>query len=345
MTDRMRFVGPRDLVLYLRSLPALAGLPAAELAVVAQNTRERLYSRGSYLLREGRRVESFYLVVEGREYGVAGPQERVGLLSFLAREETGIDAIAETDVLALEFDADLISNLFEDNFSILLRDLRGTCSQLLEVLRKLPGDLGLPAPAPEGLKCPLRPLDLVERMVLLRQVEHFQKSSLDALAELARQLEEVRFDQGAQLWRQGDRADFLYMVVCGEVECVGDGGRQRFRVGAGFPMGALEALCGRPRWYDATTQTPVVTLRGEVDAFFDILEDHFEVAMDFMAAMAKALIELLGEGRTTALHVSLPGARSRMSVGQGATAQAGAAAPESAAVGRAPGSGDGRGYA
>lgn len=314
MTDRMRFVGPHDLLLYLKSLPALAGASASELTLVAQNTRERFFRRGSLLLREGRRVQSFYLVVEGRvrvtgqgrQYGVAGPGERVGLLSFLAGEETGIDAVAETDVLALEFDAELVYGLFEDNFAVLLRDLRGICFQLLEALRALPGDLGLPPMFPGNLKCPTRPLDLVERLVLLRQSQPFQRSSLDALTELARQMVEVRFTTGTPLWKQGDPADFLYLIVCGGADCVGDGGRQRFVLSAGMPLGAVEALSGRPRWYDATAREEMVALRGETELLFDLLEDHFEMAISFMSMMARNLIAVLGSGTSALLQPTAP---------------------------------------
>jgi hypothetical protein len=39
----------------------------------------------------------------------------------------------------------------------------------------------------------------------------------------------------------------------------------------------------------------VVALRSDTEAFLDILEDHFEMAMSFVRAMARNVIQIRGE--------------------------------------------------
>ena len=56
--------------------------------------------------------------------------------------------------------------------------------------------------------------------------------------------------------------------------------------GAGDLRGDLgEALAKKPRWYTADVEADLVALRATPGLVYDILEDHFEMAMDFIAAV------------------------------------------------------------
>jgi hypothetical protein len=55
-------------------------------------------------------------------------------------------------------------------------------------------------------------------------------------------------------------------------------------------VGNLESLAGDPRWFLARAETPLVVLRFETAAFLDQLEDHFDMAVDFMAALASIVL-------------------------------------------------------
>ena len=63
-----------------------------------------------------------------------------------------------------------------------------------------------------------------------------------------------------------------------------------FTGGPGYPLGNIEALAEHPRWYDAVALTDMVTLRGDHETLFDVLEDDFDVALDFLRAMAQGAI-------------------------------------------------------
>jgi CRP-like cAMP-binding protein len=50
-------------------------------------------------------------------------------------------------------------------------------------------------------------------------------------------------------------------------------------------------LAGAPRWFDAVAATPIIALRGYREALLDVLEDHHDMAMDYLAAIAGIHIE------------------------------------------------------
>jgi CRP-like cAMP-binding protein len=292
-------VGAVARMLALKRNATLAKLPAAQIAVLAEHARDRLVPRGTVLLREGEPIESVYYIVDGRAHltlrgrtlGDAGPGTALGAPSFFARDPEGLGAVAETDVLALELDADTLLEIFEDHFPILLHILREMCRELVEVGKRVPAELAIKLPPSEGPGRPTSELDLVERIFVLRRAAPFTRTSISALAELARGMAEIHFQPGVELWREGEPAGGLLLLVSGRVVCTSQG--VSFEVGPGSPLGALESMADRPRLYQAVTHTPVVALQGNVENLIDTFEDNFEMAMDYLAVMARWLLELL----------------------------------------------------
>jgi CRP-like cAMP-binding protein len=284
----------------LSTFPGFAGLGTDELALIAEHARERTFRAGEVVLVRGEPVGSLYLVVDGRlrvEGGgrgqpFVGPREGVGLLSLLSRSPDGVGAVADLDTVTLAFDGDEILDLFEDNFSLLLFQVRKLAAMLLEE-RKRTAD-GVFFGAREGMFCcPDHQLDLVQRIVLLRESGPFARSSLGGLASIVAQMEEVRFDAGSTLWRSGEPSGSLLLTLDGVIGCkIGESGHV-FHAGRGYPLGNLESLTQEPRWYDAVVENPLIALRGDSGLFLDVLEDHTGMAMDFLAAMAANAMTVL----------------------------------------------------
>jgi hypothetical protein len=58
-------------------------------------------------------------------------------------------------------------------------------------------------------------------------------------------------------------------------------------------VGAVESVADVPRWYRAVTATPLVALSGDVDGLFDVIEDNFDMGLDYLSVMSQWLISLL----------------------------------------------------
>ena len=137
-------VGTVERILSLKRIPMLAGLPPEDLAVVAEPGRERFFPKGSVLLREGEPIPALYAVLDGRVHmsrkgrmlGHVGSAGFVGGAAMFARDPDGLAAVAETDTLALEVEADAALEIFEDHFPILHHVLREVCRWLLDLERE-----------------------------------------------------------------------------------------------------------------------------------------------------------------------------------------------------------------
>jgi CRP-like cAMP-binding protein len=239
---------------------------------------------------------------KGRKLGHVTSAGFVGGAGMFARDPEGLSAVAETDTLALELEADATLEIFEDHFPILHHVIREVCRWLLDLVGRLPsaryGDI---FPRFEAPLAPANDLDLVERILFLRQVSPFAQSGINALAELSRGMAEVSFPPGTRLWDEGEASGTVLIVVSGTIACTARGGEAVFTTGPGAPLGAVESMAERARWYTATTETKVTALQGSVEGLIDLFEDNFDMAMDYLAVMARAQMRLLE------LRVSAPG--------------------------------------
>ena len=216
----------------------------------------------------------------------------MGGLGFLARDPNGVDAVAETEVVALELEGDTLDEILEDRFPILQHALRGTSRGLIDLWHEAPREC-LASQPPTRASAFESPLDLVQRMLFLRDSLPFVRPSASALADLARNLVELRFEAGTPLWRRGDPGRQVQLLVDGRVSCAAPIEGFRLRPEPGFPLGGLDAVAGVPRWYDAVCEGPVVTLSGDVEILFDLFEDNPSVALAYLAQIARAQLDAL----------------------------------------------------
>jgi CRP-like cAMP-binding protein len=192
----------------------------------------------------------------------------------------GLGVAAVTDVLALQLDADTLVGILGDQFPLVHRAIGGATRRLLALVRRLPG------PGPEssrllGPRPPGRLMNLVEVLLHLRTPGvPFERSSIDALAELAGKATQVAFEPGQTFWRHGERARRLGLIVDGSVACTAalDGTTASFRLGPGRPLGVVEALAGERRWHDAVAETAGVLIELDVEDLIDMFEDNVDIA-------------------------------------------------------------------
>ena len=286
-------------MLHIRQVPVGAMLPAPVLRVIAAHLHERTFTKGERLMRRGEPIDGLHFLTDG---GVALTREEtslgdldapqtLGFLGILARQDGPYDATAKNEVTAYELETDTLLELFEDHFELLSATLRYLAERLYFDMQELPQEaLGM-APTELG-PIPDRTLDLVERVLLLRASSGLTYASVNALAIMARQMEEVRVRPGKTFWNVGDPANTVLYMLKGSVLCKTADGRE-FRYGPGTGAGGIEALADRPRWYGVTAETEVVGLIGHTDQLLDIFENQFRMAMDFIAMLARAEIGLL----------------------------------------------------
>jgi CRP-like cAMP-binding protein len=290
--------GQVERILHLKQLPVIGTLPSTDLAIVAERMRERFFKKGESILEEGVPARAFYAILDGTLHVARGGATIghtraggvVGGFAIIGRDPRGLSVRAETDTLALELEADAVFEILEDNFGIMHHVLRDIARQLISVIARQPNPWGhVPIPPDPGMARP-RELDLVERIFFMRHASPFRRGSINALAELSRGITEVRAEPGTTLWKAGDASSFVSLIVSGEVACTTPGGVAQ-HLGPGTPLGSISATAEQPRWYTAVTRTQVTALNFPIDSLIDVFEDNFGMAMDYMALMARWLMD------------------------------------------------------
>jgi CRP-like cAMP-binding protein len=292
-------IGTVERIHTLRSLAGMQDVSTAALAALAAHALPVRIAAGTRLATEGRPSGMSYVVLEGqlatsrngRRLGVYGARALVGLLPVLARDTGGFTVDALRDSIALAFRAEDVLEVLEDHFDMMHHVMRSLAHEAVVVRQVLTVDAGFKGEIATGVDYPTGPLDLVERLLCLRQTFPLGNSHLDALAEIARAAHEVHYPAGTQLWRTGDPAQHLLILVAGVVRGTAPSGAEFF-FGPRDVVGSLDMVAEVPRWFDAAVETDVVALAHDRDMMADLWEDHPELGLDFLHMFSGTLLWL-----------------------------------------------------
>jgi CRP-like cAMP-binding protein len=287
-------------VLALRSFPGLALVDATHLAVMAEVAEERSFRRGEPILTPGKPVRSMHLIRRGEvavlREGIAVRTFRggdiVGAIAALTQSPEGQHVLALTDTTTFEIEGADFEEVLEESFSLLLAALRGMLRSALECRLQIPGDAGYAQHVSEGTRMTTE-LGLVERVLFLRRLNAFGRPRVEALAELAREMTEVHFRAGTEIWSVGEPAPYSLVIWSGVITATTESG-QNFRFGCDSIVGGLDSIAVEPRWYRAVAETLVVGLRCESALLMDVIEDHPDMGIAMLKSSAKSLTELYG---------------------------------------------------
>ncbi len=301
--QRLPLVSPLDRALFLKAQPYLEGVESNVLAVVASYSEEREYARGAWIRKAGEPVDRVCFLGSGRVEVVHtiddSPWARtieapgaIGMAHHFGKipETPAVQALDRT--ICIEVETPDFTQIMEDHFSLLLQMARATADHILLSIR----DSGTRRVAEEGFaeadrtETPAQ-LDLVQRLGRAKRMPFFRGVNLTVLGELIRFDPPRRVPAGEVLWKAGDPIDCMVLVLDGRFESQGAFGSSV--APAGSTLGAWEILLNGPRiegWV-ATEASRVLTIHREF--FIDVLEDHFEFALGYLAQVSRRLIEEL----------------------------------------------------
>jgi CRP-like cAMP-binding protein len=285
----------RDRVLVLRRMPQLAELDHDDLALIAEHAHLVHARAGTVLLDEGTALERIFMLVEGEAdvskkgvtSSITGPR-LIGMLELAAGIEVGPRLVLTKNSLLLELPGEIVSAMLYESPAIARSIVRLTARNLMKTRSNLPAPTDSPEPALGTWT--ERPLTTVERMLALRRAPLWTRANLDALAELAKHIEEQRVPEGTVLWEIGEEANRSVRVEYGIVRCTNAEG-ESVRVGAGFQLGALDSLAGQPRSYRAVTETKAILYSIAAATQMAVLEVHANLAARLRVQLSRALLE------------------------------------------------------
>jgi len=130
----------------------------------------------------------------------------------------------------------------------------------------------------------------IEKTILLKSVSLFQAIPGEDLYRIAQISEEVHYDAGESIFKEGEFGDSMYIVMNGSVK-IHTEDQQIATLGKGECLGEMALLDQDPRSADATVEENVILLKISGDAFYEIMSGN----MDIMQGIIKLLTARLRE--------------------------------------------------
>jgi NTE family protein len=135
-------------------------------------------------------------------------------------------------------------------------------------------------------------LAAIEKVIFLKSVDLFSHATIEELGSVAALTEEVHFEPGETIFREGEPTDAIYLILAGRVAIEGDGKVVR-EVTEKQALGTVAALDRNPAVYTAKARDVVYALKLNAQDFDDVLSVDFEL----VRAVFHALCRIIREGR------------------------------------------------
>jgi CRP-like cAMP-binding protein len=135
-------------------------------------------------------------------------------------------------------------------------------------------------------------LSVVQKVMLLSEVDIFSEVPTEELAFLARVVEEQRYASGETIYGELDLSDAMYLVVEGTA-CLGKDGREVALVEPGQTFGTWALFDDEPRVLSATARSDVLVLRLDQGDFIELIADNVLITRGVLKALAVRLRKLL----------------------------------------------------
>jgi CRP-like cAMP-binding protein len=131
-------------------------------------------------------------------------------------------------------------------------------------------------------------LSTVEKVLFLKSVEIFAHAAIEELGRIATLMQEVRFESGETIYREGNPIDAVYVILRGRV-AVQNGGRVVREARERHVIGALAALDLGVALRTVTALEPVEALKLSVQDFQDFLASDFDLVKAVFRVIAQKI--------------------------------------------------------
>lgn len=269
----------------LRQLTAFRMLSDDALGAIARLSRRRELAPGSTTVVEPGHERMAVSLLGGdlrvsrmgRPSRVAEESHVLGMY-WLARDSMPLELYTERGAVVLEFAADRLDEVLEEHFPVWLATAQGIASWLLNLAPVSPLQTA------ERRAESLVPR-LTERIAALQEAMPFARGYVDALMQLDEEAVPVRYEPGDVIWRAGDVADSVLVVL--------DGAVRGLTADEPSGIGSLELFANRPRASALEAVEPTTALRIGKELLYDLVEDHHELARDLLAMIAASIVQIM----------------------------------------------------
>ncbi|WP_028466158.1 cyclic nucleotide-binding domain-containing protein [Nisaea denitrificans] len=135
-------------------------------------------------------------------------------------------------------------------------------------------------------------MSLNEEVELLKNIPLFAKIEPSKLKLLAFTSERLNYADGQVLFSQGDTGDAAYIIIDGTASVLigtGNGTVEVAQLSKGDVVGEIAILCDVPRTATVQAKESLTTLKINKEAFFRLVTDFPQIAVEIMRELAGRL--------------------------------------------------------
>jgi CRP-like cAMP-binding protein len=133
-------------------------------------------------------------------------------------------------------------------------------------------------------------LTAIEKVIFLKSVDIFKHATVEELGRVAALTEEVHFNSGETIYREGEAVDAIFFLLKGHV-AVERNGKEMLEVGENQAFGTVAALDRNPAVHTVKAIDPVHALKLNAQDFDEILSLDFELVQAVFRALCRMIRE------------------------------------------------------
>ena len=129
---------------------------------------------------------------------------------------------------------------------------------------------------------------LVEKVLLLKSLSIFKDTPENVLADLAPLMQEMQYELGTEIFKEGETGDCMYIIEQGSVR-IHKGTTVLAILKDKEVFGELSLLDADTRSASATAETDCNVYKIDQEPFYELIDERPEVARGFIKILSKRL--------------------------------------------------------
>ena len=129
---------------------------------------------------------------------------------------------------------------------------------------------------------------LIEKVLVLKSLNLFKDTPENILADLAPLMKEIQYEQGIEIFKEGETGDCMYIIQQGNIK-IHKGNTTLAILKEKEVFGELSLLDADTRSASATADTDCILYKIDQEPFYELMDERPEVAKGFIKILCQRL--------------------------------------------------------
>ena len=129
---------------------------------------------------------------------------------------------------------------------------------------------------------------LIEKVLVLKSLNLFKETPENILADLAPLMKEMQYEQGTEIFKEGETGDCMYIIQQGNIK-IHKGNTTLAILKEKEVFGELSLLDADTRSASATAHTDCILYKIDQEPFYELMDERPEVAKGFIKILCQRL--------------------------------------------------------